>query len=64
MHGMGLVALRVMKDEELFHDYRLSPDVDAKNNKARGGGKGLYPSWYYVWDEEAVNNRWDMDDDS
>ncbi|KAL9180397.1 hypothetical protein ACHAXT_008367 [Thalassiosira profunda] len=51
MHGVGLVALRDVKDEELFYDYRLSPDKDSK-----GGG---YPSWYHVWDEEAMHNRWD-----
>jgi len=56
MHGMGLVSLRDVKDEELFYDYRLSPDKDVK------GGGHLYPSWYYVWDQEAVNNRWNMDD--
>lgn len=43
---------------------RLSPDVDAKNNKARGGGKGLYLSGHNVWVEEALNDRWDMDDSS
>ncbi len=53
MHGMGLVALRDVKDEELFYDYRLSPD---NNNK----GGGSYPSWYYVWDQEAMSNRWDI----
>ncbi|KAL7430337.1 hypothetical protein ACHAXH_003073, partial [Discostella pseudostelligera] len=49
MHGMGLVALRDVKDEELFYDYRLSPGE---------GGKGQHPSWYHVWDEVAMHNRW------
>jgi hypothetical protein len=53
MHGMGLVALRDVKDEELFYDYRLSPGE---------GGKGQHPSWYHVWDEVAMHNRWDNDD--
>ncbi|KAL7541254.1 hypothetical protein ACHAXR_011341 [Thalassiosira sp. AJA248-18] len=57
MHGMGLIALRDVKDEELFYDYRLSPD----NNQP--GGLDQYPSWYYVWDKEAINNRWEIDDD-
>ena len=55
MHGMGLVALRDLKDEELFYDYRLSPDTEKK-------GAGQYPTWYYVWDKEALLNRWDMDE--
>ena len=58
MHGMGLVALRDVKDEELFYDYRLSPESKEKG----GGGGNQYPSWYYVWDQEAINNRWDKDD--
>ena len=53
MHGMGLVTLRDVKDEELFYDYRLSPGE---------GGKQQYPSWYHVWDEDAIHNRWDNDD--
>jgi len=50
---MGLVTLRDVKDEELFYDYRLSPGE---------GGKQQYPSWYHVWDEDAIHNRWDNDD--
>ncbi len=49
MHGMGLVALRDVKDEELFYDYRLSPGE---------GGKVQYPGWYYIWNENAIRNRW------
>jgi hypothetical protein len=56
MHGMALIASRDVRDEELFYDYRLSPD---KDNMGRGS---QYPSWYYVWDENAINNRWDTDD--
>ena len=52
MHGMGLVALRDVKDEELFYDYRLSPGE---------GGNMQYPGWYYVWDDTAVRRRWDND---
>lgn len=54
MHGMGLIASRDVRDEELFYDYRLSPDREHNI---------WYPSWYYLWDEDAVNNRWDTDDD-
>jgi len=61
MHGMGLVALRDVKDEELFYDYRLSPDED---DEVQGGKDGQYPSWYYVWDEKAISNRWSTDKDS
>lgn len=53
MHGMGLVALRDVKDEELVYDYRLSPGEGQQNQ---------YPSWYHIWDENAINNRWDSDD--
>jgi hypothetical protein len=56
MHGMGLIASRDVKDEELFYDYRLSPNED---NMERGN---QYPSWYHIWDEEAISNRWDTND--
>jgi len=56
MQGMGLVALRDVKDEELFYDYRMSPNENAK------GPEGLYPPWYYVWDVDAATNRWSTDD--
>ncbi|KAL7538312.1 hypothetical protein ACHAWF_006051 [Thalassiosira exigua] len=59
VHGMGLVALRDVKDEELFYDYRLSPD---KEKQKAGGGISCYPSWYHVWDKEAMSNRWDIGD--
>lgn len=55
MHGLGLVALRDVRDEELFYDYRLSPDEDGKEGSH-------YPSWYHVVDLEAIQNRWNMDD--
>mmetsp|Transcript_23900 Transcript_23900/g.47448 ORF Transcript_23900/g.47448 Transcript_23900/m.47448 type:complete len:193 (+) Transcript_23900:1419-1997(+) len=55
MHGMGLIALRDLKDEELFYDYRMSPNENAKGS--------LYPSWYYVWDVDAATNRWSTDDE-
>jgi hypothetical protein len=57
MHGMGLIASRDVKDEELFYDYRLSPN---ENSMDRGN---QYPSWYHIWDEEAIVNRWDTDDE-
>jgi hypothetical protein len=57
MHGMGLIALRDLKDEELFYDYRMSPNENAK------GSEGLYPSWYYVWDVDAATNRWSKIDE-
>lgn len=56
MHGMGLVALRDVKDEELFYDYRMSPNENSK------GSEGLYPHWYHVWDSDAATNRWSTDD--
>jgi hypothetical protein len=56
MHGMGLVALRDVKDEELFYDYRLSPDESAKK-------RSQYPPWYHVWDAEAMNNRWSIEEE-
>ena len=59
MHGMGLIALRDLKDEELFYDYRMSP-----NENAKGGDEGLYPSWYHVWDVDAANNRWSKSDEA
>lgn len=52
MHGMGLIALRDLKDEELFYDYRMSPNENAK------GSEALYPLWYHVWDVDAAMNRW------
>lgn len=60
MHGMALVSLRDVKDEELFYDYRLSPDEEKKKT-SKDGGSQWYPGWYYVWDEEAIHNRWDKD---
>ena len=59
MQGMGLVSLRDVKDEELFYDYRLSPDEKAKK---KGNDGNLYPSWYYVFDQDAIDNRWGTDD--
>ena len=56
MHGMGLIALRDLKDEELFYDYRMSPNESTK--------EGLYPSWYYVWDVNAASNRWSKSDEA
>ena len=57
MQGMGLIAFRDVKDEELVYDYRLSPDVGKKQQQ-----KDQYPSWYYIWDKEAMHNRWETDD--
>ena len=59
MQGVGLVSLRDVKDEELFYDYRLSPDEKAKK---KGSDGNLYPSWYHVFDQDAINNRWGTDD--
>jgi len=59
MQGVGLVSLRDVKDEELFYDYRLSPDEKAKK---KGSDGNLYPSWYHVWDQDAIDNRWGTDD--
>ena len=53
MNGMGIIALRDVKDEELFYDSRLSPD--------ESGEKSQYQSWYHVWDEEGMKNRWSHD---
>ncbi|KAL3799802.1 hypothetical protein HJC23_010452 [Cyclotella cryptica] len=57
MNGMGIIALRDVQDEELFYDYRLSPDESIE-----GKGSGQYPKWYHVWDENAMKNRWSTDD--
>ena len=57
MHGLGLIALRDLEDEELFYDYRMSPNENAK------GSEGLYPSWYHVWDADAASNRWSNDEE-
>ena len=56
MHGIGLFALRDLEDEELFFDYRLSPDDRQPNGRQ-------YPHWYRVIDEEAVKNRWNLDEE-
>jgi len=56
MHGLGLFALRDLEDEELFFDYRLSPDDRQPNGQQ-------YPHWYRVIDEEAVKNRWNLDNE-
>eukprot|EP00956_Cyclotella_meneghiniana_P007659 scaffold10268_cov61-Cyclotella_meneghiniana.AAC.5 len=53
MNGMGIVSQRDVHDEELFYDYRLSPGET---------GSGGYPDWYYVWNEDAINNRWNSDE--
>ena len=52
MHGMGIVSLRDVHDEELFYDYRLSPDDSGK----------MYPEWYHVWNEDAAKNRWSSEE--
>ncbi|KAL7473846.1 hypothetical protein ACHAXS_014366 [Conticribra weissflogii] len=57
MHGMGLIALKDIQDEELFYDYRLSPDFESEG----GGNNHIYPAWYHVWDEESLKNRWAVD---
>ncbi|KAL7518958.1 hypothetical protein ACHAWX_003757 [Stephanocyclus meneghinianus] len=58
MNGMGIISLRDVEDEELFYDYRLSPDKSTEGN-----GSGQYPKWYHVWDENAMKNRWSTDDE-
>mmetsp|Transcript_20398 Transcript_20398/g.42783 ORF Transcript_20398/g.42783 Transcript_20398/m.42783 type:complete len:711 (-) Transcript_20398:150-2282(-) len=57
MHGMGLIALKDVKDEELFYDYRLSPDLESRGSD----NTKMYPAWYHVWDEESLKNRWEVD---
>jgi hypothetical protein len=57
MHSMGLIAIRDVKDEELFYDYRLCPSSSSLDNNNNG-----YPSWYHVWDEDALKKRWDTDE--
>jgi hypothetical protein len=59
MHSMGLIAIRDVKDEELFYDYRLCPSSSSSLDNNNNNG---YPSWYYVWDEDALKKRWDTDD--
>jgi len=59
MHGFGLMALRDVRDEELFYDYRLIPP-SKKNNV----GISSYPEWYYVIDQEEIGNRWHYDDET
>ena len=58
MHGMGLIAIRDVMDEELFYDYRLCPSASSSDDNNNNG----YPSWYHVWNEDALNKRWDTDD--
>lgn len=53
MNGMGIVSLRDVHDEELFYDYRLSP--------GETGSRG-YPDWYYIWNKDAINKRWNSDE--
>jgi hypothetical protein len=53
MNGLGLVSLRDVHDEELYYDYRLSPDES---------GSSAFPGWYYVWNEDATRNRWSFDE--
>lgn len=55
LRGLGLMARRDVADEELFYDYRLSPAGDG------AAGAPQYPDWYHVWDQEALDNRWDGD---
>ena len=52
MHGMGIVSLRDVHDEELFYDYRLSPDDSGHS----------FPEWYHVWNEDAAKNRWSSEE--
>lgn len=51
MHGLGLVAMRDLENEELFYDYRLSPGSGDEASNS-------YPAWYHVCNEEEVRNRW------
>jgi hypothetical protein len=62
MHSMGLIAIRDVKDEELFYDYRLCPSSSSSTLDNNSNNNG-YPSWYYVWDEDALKKRWDTDDE-
>ena len=45
MHSVVLMTSREVADEELFLDYRLSPDIGR-------------PSWYHSPDEEEELRRW------
>ena len=45
MHSAVLMTSRDVKDEELFLDYRLSPEIPR-------------PDWYYSPDEESERRRW------
>ena len=58
MNGMGIISLRDIENEEMFYDYWLSP-----NNSIEGKGSGQYLKWYHVWDENAMKNRCNMDDE-
>ena len=62
MHGMGLIAIRDVMDEELFYDYRLCPSSSSSSSSLDDNNNNGYPSWYHVWDEDALNKRWDTDD--
>lgn len=43
--GLALIALRDLKDEELFLNYRLSPHV-------------AQPDWYWAVDPDENQRRW------
>ncbi len=45
VHGLALVALRDLQDEELFLNYRLSPHVSQ-------------PDWYWPVDADENKRRW------
>lgn len=48
LHGMVLVTMRDVENEELFYDYRLNEDVAGAAS----------PDWYQACDEEESRNRW------
>ena len=45
LRGLVMIAVRELKDEELFLNYRLNP---------RNG----YPKWYTPVDKEEDSRRW------
>ena len=46
MQGACLVVTRPLKDEEVFVDYRLSPNITDR------------PSWYVPVDDDEEARRW------
>ena len=47
LRGLALVAMRELREEELYLDYRLNP-------------LKKYPAWYTPVDEEESRRRWNL----